>query len=258
MTEVTQYQPGTFCWPELATSDQEGAKTFYTRLFGWTASDVPIGDGATYSMLQLAGKDVGALYRMRKEQAAQGVPPHWMSYVSVASADEAARKAKALGAKVLAEPFDVFDVGRMAVLQDPQGATFSLWQPQKHIGARVVSEPNAMCWDELDTTDTQAAGRFYTQLFGWTTKFGGDYTEFHRGQTPAGGMMKIPKEWGKVPPNWLVYFAVRDCDQSAAKAKELRAQPIVPPTDIPKVGRFSVLQDPQGAVFAIIKLTQPA
>ncbi len=256
--EISAYEPGSFCWPELATSDQEGGKKFYTSLFGWSVNEIPIQPGETYTMLQLGGKDVGALYRMRPDQSAQGVPPHWMSYVSVASADQAARRAKELGGKVLAEPFDVFDVGRMAVLQDPQGARFSLWQAKKHIGARVINEPGALCWNELDTTDTAGAAKFYTALFGWITKVGGDYTEFHRGKTPAGGMMRIPKEWGKVPPNWLVYFAVEDCDASAAKAKELRGAAMVPPTDIANVGRFAVLRDPQGAVFAIIRLNAAA
>lgn len=174
--------------------------------------------------------------------------------MSVASADESARKAGSLGGKVLGEAFDVFDAGRMAVVQDPTGAGFCLWQPKKNIGAGVISEPNAVCWNELQTTDTQAAGRFYTQLFGWTTKVGGDYTEFHRDKTPAGGMMQIQKAWGNVPPNWLVYFAVTDCDKSVAKARELKGSVKVPSTDVPTVGRFSILTDPQGAVFAIIKL----
>ena len=262
MSEISHYEPGTFCWPELGTNDPEAAKEFYTGLFGWTVNDVPAGPAGTYTMLQLSGKDVGALYGLNKDQRSQGVPPHWLSYISVASVDETARKAKELTGKVFAEPFDVFDVGRMAIIEDPTGATFALWQPRKHIGARLVNQQGALCWNELATSNTEVAGKFYTQLFGWTTKVmpgaSGPYTEFMRGQTPAGGMLQVTKEWGNTPSHWMVYFAVADCDDRVTKAKQLGGGVKVPPTDIPTVGRFSVLQDPQGAVFSIIKLTSPA
>lgn len=257
MSEVNQYEPGTFCWPELGTTDAEAAKKFYAGLFGWTANDVPAGPG-TYSMLQLSGKDIGALYGLGKDQLSQGVPPHWLSYVSVSSADDTARKAKQLGGKVLSEPFDVFDVGRMAVIQDPTGATFALWQPRKHIGAKLVNQSGAFCWNELTTSDTAAATKFYTELFGWTSKIlpgPTPYTQFMRGAVPAGGMLQMSKESGQMPSHWLVYFAVDDCDDRVNKAKELKGQVRVPPTDIPDVGRFAVIQDPQGAAFSIIKLT---
>ena len=166
---------------------------------------------------------------------------------------QSAKKAKDLGGKLLMEPFDVMDVGRMAVIQDPQGATFCVWEPKKHIGAELMNEPGTMCWAELDTTDTESAKKFYTGLFGWGTKDSEQYTEWLRGGTSIGGMMKIPKEWGPVPPNWLVYFMVSDVDASAKKAGELGAGTIVPPMDIPKTGRFAVLHDQQGAVFAIFK-----
>jgi uncharacterized protein len=253
MATVDRYEPGTFCWVELATSDSDGAKAFYSKLFGWTWEDSPAGPDMIYTRLKKAGKDVGALYKMRPDQ--KGMPPNWMSYVSVASADDSAKKAKDLGGQILMGPFDVMEFGRMGVIQDPQGAIFSLWEARTHKGAEVVNEPGAPCWNELHTTDTATAAKFYTGLFGWTTKAGGDYTEFHRDERAAGGMIAIRKEWGPVPPNWLVYFAVSDCDATAKKAGELGAHTTVPPTDIEKVGRFAILADPQGAPFAVIKLT---
>ncbi len=231
MPEVTRHEPGSFCWPELATTDNGAAKKFYTSLFGWSAEDSPAGPDMIYTMLKKKGKAVGALYKLGPEQ--KGVPPHWNIYVSVASADAAAKKAKDLGAKVLMEPFDVMDVGRMAIIQDQQGATFCVWEAKKHIGAEVVNEPGALCWAELDTTDTESAQRFYTALFGWGAKVSDTYIEWQQKGTSIGGLMKIPKEWGPVPPNWLVYFAV---------------------TDIPGAGRFAVLRDPQGAVFAVYRM----
>jgi uncharacterized protein len=252
MPEVTRHEPGSFCWAELATTDDASAKKFYTALFGWGSEDSPAGPDMIYTTLKKNGKSVGALYKMRPEQ--KGMPPNWMTYVTVVSADEAAKKAKELGGKLLMEPFDVMDIGRMAVVQDPQGASFSLWQPKKHIGAEVINEPGALCWAELDTRDTESAKRFYTGLFGWGTKVSDAYIELQQGGTSMGGIMKIPEEWGPVPSNWLVYFAVADCDATAKKTGELGGGTIVPPTDIPGMGRFSVQRDPQGAVFAIYRM----
>lgn len=248
-----RHEPGSFSWAELATTDSDAAKKFYNGLFGWSYSDSPAGPDMIYTRVKKEGKDAGALYKLGPQQ--EGVPPHWNTYFTVTSADQTTAKAKQLGATALMEPFDVMEYGRMAILQDPQGATFSIWEPRKHIGAEVMNEPNTATWTELDTTDTAAAGKFYTSLFGWGTKVGGDYTEFQVGGRSIGGMMKIPKEWGPVPPNWLTYFAVDDCDATAGKAQKLGGGAIVPPTDIEKTGRFSVLRDPQGAVFAVIKLT---
>lgn len=258
MTEVSKYEPGMFCWVELATKDGGAAKNFYKSLFRWGSDDLPI-EGGNYTMLQKNGKQAGALYEMGPEQ--KGTPPRWNSYVSVANADETAAKAEKLGGKVLLEPFDVMDQGRMANLQDPTGAPFAIWEPKKHRGAEVVNEPGFFCWNELYTTDPKRAGDFYSSLFGWTREPmptpTGEYTIFKKGDAQAAGMMKIPKEMGPVPPHWLVYFAVEDSDKTVEKAKGMGAEVHVPPTDIPNIGRFAVLDDPQGAGFAVIRLERP-
>jgi len=254
MATITQHAPGTFCWPELATTDQARAKEFYARLFGWSFDDSPSGEGQVYTMLKLGERPVGALFQMGKEQ--QDKPPHWASYVAVTSADETAATAKQLGGKLMMEPFDVMDVGRMAVIQDPQGAVVAVWQAKKHTGAGVLDEPGALCWTELMTSDTASAARFYTGLFGWTSEAKPmgptTYTVFKRGEKSAGGMMGISPEMGPVPPHWLAYFAVGDCDESVAEAIMLGGQVMVPPTDVPGVGRYAILTDPQGAAFAVI------
>jgi predicted enzyme related to lactoylglutathione lyase len=261
MQEIPEYKPGTFCWVELATTNGQAAKTFYTQLFGWDYVDNPVGPDMIYTMLKLNGKDVGALYQMPSEMRAQGIPPNWLNYVSVTSADETAEKAKAAGATLLKDPFDVFTVGRMAVVKDPTGAVFALWQAGTHKGAGIYNVPNSFCWNELGTTDTQKAGEFYSKLFGWTRttqNFGPmEYTIFNNGAKGAGGMYKITPEMGNIPPHWLTYFAVDDCDAKVRKATELGASVMKPADDIPSVGRFAILQDPQAAVFAIIKLENP-
>lgn len=261
MQESTKYAPGTFCWVELATTDGEAAKKFYTELFGWSFSDSPIGPGMVYTMLKLDGKDVGALFKMPEEMTSQGIPPNWLSYVSVRSADETAEKAKSLGATLLKEPFDVMNVGRMSVIQDPTGAVFALWQAGTHPGAGIYNVPNSFCWNELSTKDTAKAGDFYTGLFDWrknVQQMGPmTYTSFMNGDRPAGGMYEPTPEMGEVPPHWLAYFAVEDTDEIVKKAGELGATTIVPAMDIPDTGRFAIIEDPQGAVFGIIKLANP-
>ncbi len=250
MTEKTSFPPGDFCWVELATSDWKAAKKFYTSLFGWTTSEMPMGpDQPPYVMLEKNGKSVCGLYENKKAR------PAWLSYVSVKSADDSAKKAKSLGAKLLSDPLDVFDVGRMANIEDPQGAKFAVWQPKKHKGAMVINEPNTMCWNELWTSDVEAARKFYSGLFNWKFKNSPGYTEAHVGNVAVGGMMQADPKM-KMPSHWSPYFAVDDADAATKKAKSLGAKVGKEPEDIPEVGRFSVLEDPQGARFNLIKLTR--
>ena len=129
MGERTSYPPGTFSWAELVTSDADAAKSFYTLLFGWDYDDQPTGpDGPMYSMAQRDGHSVAALF------ADDSQPPHWNCYVTVASVDESAARASELGASLAAEPFDVMDVGRMAVIIDNVGAALCLWEARSNIG----------------------------------------------------------------------------------------------------------------------------
>jgi predicted enzyme related to lactoylglutathione lyase len=259
VAEFTSHTPGTFSWPELATTDQKGAVAFYRALFGWDLNEQPMGPTETYSMFQLRGKEVGAAYTMRPEEKQTGAPPHWNNYVTVKNVDEAVKKAEGLGAKVFAPPFDVMDAGRMAVLQDPTGAVFQVWTANRSIGARILNEPGALCWTELTTTDTKAAETFYTQLFGWTPKHSAagapmEYTEFSVGGTPLIGMMAKPPDMpAHIPSYWMPYFQVTNVDASASKGKELGGKVMVGPNDIPDAGRFAILTDPQGAMFAIFQ-----
>lgn len=255
-TAQVSYRPGKFCWAELGTTDASGAKAFYSSLLGYEVLDMPVGPGMVYSMLKVHGKDAGALYQFGKDQ--QGVPPHWMNYVSVASAAESTSRAKAAGATVVVEPFDVMGLGNMAVLTDPTGATVSLWEPKQHIGAQHVSGPGSVCWRELLTTDVERAGRFYTEVFGWETTavpMGPTmYTMCRLGNEDVAGMMTITPEMGPVPPHWGLYFSVADCDQTVAEAQAKGGSSLWPAMDVPNVGRMAGLRDPQGAVFSVVRL----
>ena len=259
-----QHAPGTFCWAELSTTDAPGAKKFYTELMGWQTHDDDIPGGGTYTMIIHEEGNVGALYEMPEEMRSQNVPPNWLLYVTVENAAATAKKAAELGGTVIKDAFDVFDIGSMAVLQDPTGATFAIWQPKKHTGTdHVDGKPGSVCWCELASKDAAAAGEFYSQLFGWqpTEKEMGElgkYTIFMNGEAQAAGMLQMTEEWGDIPSHWMAYFSVDDCDARATQAGELGGEICVPPKDIPDIGRFSVINDPQGAVFSIIKLEAPA
>jgi uncharacterized protein len=251
MSERTQYTPGTFSWSELSTTDPDAAKPFYASLFGWQAEDLPIPGGGIYSMQRLEGKDVAAIAPQPDAQREAGVPPVWNSYVTVQSADAAAERAGELGGTVHAPAFDVMDAGRMAVIQDPQGAFFMVWEPKQSIGATLVNVPGALCWNELAAADLDSAPQFYEQLFGWRTEAfeGGPmrYLTIKNGDATNGGMRETQPE---EPPNWLVYFAVEDVDAAIAKVQELGGGAVAGPFEM-AMGKIAIVRDPQGAVFAL-------
>jgi uncharacterized protein len=248
MGERTRHAAGTFSWTDLGTTDAEGAKAFYRGLFGWEAEDVPAGE-APYTMLRVDGRDVAALYGRSDVQH-----PAWLSYVTVEDADATAQRTGDLGGQVLQEPFDVFDSGRMALLQDPTGAVFAVWQPRASIGATLVNDPGAMCLNQLNTSDAEAARLFYGELLGWRFERTGtdaqEYWGIYNGDALNGGMMPLPQDGG--PSHWLVYFTVRDADASATRVGKLGGEVLLGPQPIP-AGRIVVARDPQGAVFALFE-----
>ena len=259
MPHIDKHRPGCFSWIELSTTDQNAAKAFYSSLFGWTVSDMPMGPNDFYSIFKLQGRDVGAACTMRPEHRAQGVPPNWMLYITVDSADAAAARAAQLGGKVLAPAFDVMDVGRMAVIQDPTGAMFSVWQAMRSVGSTITGEDGTLCWADLSTPDQASASKFYTGLFGW--KLSGDtdddppsgYLHIQNGEEYIGGVPSNAQRDPHTPPHWLPYIQTSNCDATAAKAKQLGAKFYLEPTSMENVGRFAIIADPQGAVFAIFQ-----
>ncbi|HWT23325.1 MAG TPA: VOC family protein [Solirubrobacteraceae bacterium] len=244
----TSYPPGTFSWAELATSDAAGAKGFYTALFRWDYDDNPIGEGQVYSLALRDGERVAALF-------ASDEPPHWNCYVTVASADESTARATDLGGTVLADPFDVMDLGRMSVIADPTGAALSLWEPLGNIGAALVNTPGSMTWNDLVTPDPDAAARFYEALFGWTTEAvegGGGYRVIRNGERSNGGIMPLdPERMGAdTPASWMPYFGHEDVEAAVAEVPGLGGRAFMGPMQLPG-GTIAVLGDPQGAVFAV-------
>jgi uncharacterized protein len=245
MGERTSHPPGTFSWADLSTSDPDAAKVFYVGLFGWETEDTPIPDGGVYTMLKKRGKAVAALSATQQE----GQPPSWNSYITVESADDGAAAAAAHGGTVVLGAFDVMDVGRMAVIQDPTGAFFSVWEPRASIGAELVNEPGTLTLNQLNTSDPQRSQEFYSGVFGWRFEAveGGDrpYWGIYNGDRLNGGMME------EHPDMWLVYFGSEDADADAGRIPELGGTVILPPVPVPG-GRILVAHDPQGAVFALL------
>ena len=257
MTTRTSYEHGEFSWIELNTTDATEAKRFYAELLGWTFEDRPAGPGMTYSVLKLGDRLVGGMFEMPEEMAA-AAPSHWASFITVADVDATAKKVRESGGKLIDEPFDVMDVGRVAAVEDPTGAMFRLWTAKKRIGADVQNEIGSLCWNELYTRDVEAARRFYTNVIGWQTDAAdmgpmGTYTllKLPGEKKNLGGMMPMPPGMQGVPPHWLVYIEVEDCDASTKRAESLGGTTLMAPIDIPNTGRFSVVADPTGAAFAL-------
>ena len=257
MTTLTMNPPGTFCWIELGTPDVPRARAFYEQVFGWSVVELPMGPGGSYYFFQKDGKDVAAMYQLTPEMQQQGIPSHWLSYVAVADVDASARQAAGLGATVAKEPFDVGDTGRMAVLLDPQGGAFALWQAKNGPGIQLRDEPGALAWSELTSTDIAGGIAFYAALFGWGTQampMGGfEYTVFQREGQPVAGGMPRPKEMEGIPTHWMPYFAVENADATLEAARKLGAQTPMEVMAVEGVGRFVTFMDPTGAAVSVLQ-----
>lgn len=255
MPHINQHKPGSFSWVELATTDQAAAKKFYGSLFGWDIEDSPMGPDEVYTTFKLEGQSTGAAYTLRKEM--KGIPPHWGIYMAVENADATADCAAKVGGKVCAPAFDVFDYGRMAVLQDPTGVNFSVWQPKTHTGIGIAGVDGTLCWADLSSPDPAKSSKFYSDLFGWKISAGehdtSGYLHIENGQDFIGGVQPSAHRNPNAPPHWLAYFLTSNCDATAAKAKQLGAKFFLEPMTMENVGRMAVIADPQGAVFAIFQ-----
>jgi predicted enzyme related to lactoylglutathione lyase len=285
MLERDGYPAGVPCWVDTGQPDPEAAVTFYAGLFGWEFEDrMPADAAQRYYVARLRGRDVAAV----GSQSDRPPPtPVWKSYVWVDSAEETVAKANAAGGHALAEPFDVGDAGRMAVIADPDGAVLCVWQAKEHRGAQLVNEPGTWNFSGLNTNDVAGARDFYGAVFGWQADpidLGqgesnmwrlpgyGDYLEKRdpglrsrvadNGAPPGfedvvGWLMPLNSTAPDSAPHWSVTFAVDDADVAAAKAAELGGTVLAPPMDAPYV-RFTVLRDPQGAVFTASKYVPPS
>ncbi|HEX3511768.1 MAG TPA: VOC family protein [Solirubrobacteraceae bacterium] len=253
---MPEYPPGTPSWVELSSPDPDASARFYDELLGWDTTEAGSAESGGYRMFQQDGKNIAGLMGHMQE----GQPTAWVTYVSVADAEETARKVNDAGGTAIIDPMDVMDIGRMAIFTDPTGAVFGVWQPKSFAGADLVNEPNSLCWNEVLTRDAERDKQFYPAVFGWDAARPGfegapeTYTVWELSGHPVGGMMQMSGEMfpPEVPPHWSVCFAVLNADAVVAKARELGATVVAEPMDMP-IGRFAGMIDPQGGAFTVMQ-----
>lgn len=260
MSTCTTHAPGAPNWFELATPEPERAKRFYTALMGWTANDEPIPEGGVYSIFQLEGRDVAACCAMPEPMRAAGVPAHWGVYFNIEDCDATVDAVRAAGGTVIAEPFEVTGALRMAVVRDPEGVAFNLFEPHQHLGVCAIREPRAIGWVELASRDIAAAEAFYTRVFGWhmedhpAAPAPSAYRIFCAGGERQGGLLQMTPDWDGIPPHWSIYLYVEDVDAMVHKAVALGGSVHVSAFDAPGVGRIARIADPTGAGAYLIAL----
>jgi uncharacterized protein len=255
--KITDYLPGAPCWVDLGTTDLDGARAFYTELFGWTQHSSPDPVYGGYTIFHLEDEPVaGAGPLMSADQ-----PPAWSWYAATDDAEATAVRVEEAGGKVLAAPFDVGPSGRMAVFTDTSGTPFSIWQSGDFGGARVMGEPGSFGWAELMTRDPDAAAGFFGRVLGWTAvpaePVDVPHTDFQLdGRSVAGMMSMAGGDWpAELPDHWMVHFSVVDVDDAVRRVKELGGSVAIAPSDTP-AGRYAVVGDPAGAWFALVALAE--
>lgn len=259
MPEKTRYVHGAPSWVDIASTDLEATKAFYTQLFGWDTIDAgPVEETGGYGMFTKGGKLIAGFGPHSQEAIDQGQAPTWTTYLAVDDADKVTAAASQHGGSVVVEPMDVMTAGRMAFIADPTGGLVGIWQAGEHKGAELRDEHGALCWNELLTPDPTTAADFYTTVFGQQAQamdMGGfDYTLLTVGEEQVAGIQGLQDP---LPAGWSTVFAVDDCDATAARAAELGGKVLTEPNDIP-VGRVACLADPQGVTFQIITLAEPS
>jgi len=232
----------------MGAPDYNAALSFYSQLFGWEGQDMGE-EAGHYHMVTKGGRMVAGI-----GPAQDPGPPRWTMYINVDDVDSIAKAVEAAGGRVLAPPMDVMAAGRMAVFADTTGAVASAWQAKDHAGAQLVNEPGSFTWSELLSSDVEKSKQFYSEVFGWGWGGAPEYAEVQVGGRSVAGLMARPADLpAEVLDIWQIYFGSADLDADIKKAKELGGHVVVPPTEVPNMGRFSVLMDPQGGTFAIFQ-----
>lgn len=245
---------GNFVWYDHLAKDPNAAIAFYTEVVGWKTQPF---DGTDHYIMWLGSQGpLGGVMKLPDDAAKMGTPPHWIGNVQVADVDATVALAKKLGGKVYKEPADIPTVGRFAVIADPQGASVSIFKPNGPMTLHDSSKEGEFCWNELLTSDSAAAFKFYSEIFGWKTlqemDMGpmGTYRIFGVGDARFGGMMTTPKG-APMPPMWLFYVETRDLDAAMGRATKRGAKVMNGPMEVPGGARIVQLMDPQGAGFAL-------
>jgi hypothetical protein len=255
---------GRFIWQELLTDDTAAAAAFYSKVIGWRVQPAAHADATSYSVFATEHGTVGGVTSLPDHARNAGARAHWLPYVGAENVDATAAKAERLGGKVLRGAADVENLGRYAVLADPQGATFGIYRPKNPSGSAAKSQPQRgeFAWQELASSDFEAAFRFYGDLFGWQAlrrmEMGpaGTYLVFGRDGVQQGGIYKLSAQ--TPTPYWLSYVEVGSPEVAAEAARGAGGRVAVGPMDVPDGGRIAQLIDPAGVLFAVHAAGQPA
>ncbi len=256
MADTDTYPAGTPCWVDVGTSDADATRAFYGGLFGWSGVFDSRPEAGGYGLFELRGRSVAGFMHVP-----DGQPPSWSTYIACDEVDATVEKVVAAGGRVVVEPVDVLDAGRLSFAADPTGAVFGVWQAAGHAGSGLVNEPGFLCWNELTTPDVETAQAFYGAVFGWEPEVLGEgddgapfvYRVQRLGRNMVAGIMEMDSSWGDVPAHWMTYFAVADADEAAERVEELGGKVCVEPFDTP-YGRTAVIDDPVGATFSVTQL----
>ena len=253
---------GRFVWYDVATTDVEASKAFYTEVIGWNTRQW--GGPEEYTMMCVGERPIGGFMTLPEEDKQMGAPPHWIAYTAVPDVAATAAQAERLGGRILKGATEIPEVGSFAVLADPQGAVFAVFavfatrdEMPTPAGGPV---PGDFTWHELNTTDYEAAWSFYSALFGWQPTQAMDMGEEHGGtyfmyncpgdEASMGGMSNIAKAMN-VPPHWLYYVSVDDIDAALARITARGGQVLNGPMEVPGGDKVAQCMDPQGVAFAI-------
>ncbi|MEP7054639.1 MAG: VOC family protein [Actinomycetota bacterium] len=257
MTEFDKYVPGTPCWIDVSTTDAEGARAFYSKLFGWEY-EIGSADSGFYTSCLVRGRRVAGLMELNSEMSAAGARPAWQTYIATEDVDDTVARVREAGGQVIMGPADVLDQGRWAFVTDPSGAAVGFWEPGLHTGAQLANEPGTFTWNELQTSDVESAKTFYAAAAGWQTEVMPSEVEGPPyfvatvgGEMVAGIMEASASPGGSTQSFWMTYFKVADCDKSVERVRESGGAVMMARIDSPQ-GPFGVVADPYGAVFAVI------
>ena len=249
---------GKFAWCELMTTDADAATAFYSAVIGWGAKDA----GAAhmrYTILSAGETGVAGLVAMPQSVLDAGARPGWIGYIAVDDVDAFADRVKDAGGAVRHGPEDIPNVGRFAIVTDPQGARFTLFKPLDSCDApppAAGATPGRVGWHELHAAEWEAAFAFYAGLFGWTKADAvdmgpmGTYQLFAAGGEPVGGMMTKGPEMPA--PAWLYYFNVDDINAAVTRTKDAGGQLLHGPHEVPGGSWIALCLDAQGVMFAMV------
>ena len=258
MPEVKQHPLHTISFIDLVTTNPKASTKFYTQLLALKSKDQNYNKVWSHALLHRQGKRIGIIRKLPDSLKSREIPSMWVPYISVADVNKTVARVKDLKGNVLQEPTTIRGFAQLAIVSDPEGAVLTVWKPESKMGFDLINEPGAYCWSELYFNDRDREIGFYTDLFGWKTKTmkmpnNVDYITFLKDDIEVAGAMKIQEDWGKVPPNWMVYLTVENIKVAAERVDVLKGHIEMGPIEAGDMGWFALVKDPHETYFNIME-----